>query len=481
MGAVKTRYKCTVCEHVVIKWQGKCDVCGNWNTFEEEIIPRTKPANSTASRKRIVPAMKAMKLKNVIATDNERIVIKNEEFNRVMGGGIVKDSVNILTAPPGSGKSTLLLQISQELAELGYRVYYVSGEESITQIKSRANRIIPELSDLIWIKSETNMENIEFDIDEIDPDIIIVDSIQTVYTEELSSRAGSPTQVSECTSRLIELAKNPNRKRAVFMVSQMNKEDELVGERTLEHAVDAVLYLEGDRTQQLRILTSKKNRFGETGEVGLLSMESNGLIPIKNPSEFFMTKREKPVPGSALTVTREGSRNIVVEIESLVEKSMYGYPTRVGEGINKQQIQILCGTIERRGGLSVSDKDVYVKVVAGLKPQETAVSLGVAMSIISSIKNVGIDTNTVFIGEVGLTGEIKTVPYIDSRIKELDRLGFQRVFIPKGNSRGDIKTDNLEVIEVATLNEVISKVYASPQLLQGSNAKGKRSSKILVK
>lgn len=481
MAKAKIQYKCNVCDHVVPKWQGRCDSCGNWNTFEEQYIKSTKNSSSAVPRKQMGYSMKAMRLKDVVAKDNERIIIKNTEFNRVMGGGIVRDSVTILTAPPGSGKSTLLLQTSQELAELGYRVYYASGEESITQIKSRADRIISNLSDLIWIKSETNLEQIELDIKEIDPDIIIIDSIQTMYTDELSSRAGSPTQIGECTSRLIDVAKNPQRKRAIFIVGQMTKEDELAGDRTLEHAVDAVLYLEGDRTQQLRILTSKKNRFGETGEVGLLSMESNGLIPIKNPSEFFMTKREKPVPGSALTVTREGSRNIVVEIESLVEKSMYGYPTRVGEGINKQQIQILCGTIERRGGLSVSDKDVYVKVVAGLKPQETAVSLGVAMSIISSIKNVGIDTNTVFIGEVGLTGEIKTVPYIDSRIKELDRLGFQRVFIPKGNSRGDIKTDNLEVIEVATLNEVISKVYASPQLLQGSNAKGKRSSKILGK
>ena len=460
MAKSKTKFVCSNCEATAPKWQGRCDNCQEWNTFVEEVVQPKTAVNQPRSSSR----SKAVRLNKVETDSDFRIVVKNKEFNRVMGGGIVRDSVTIVTAPPGSGKSTLLLDISQELAGLGYVVYYASGEESVTQIKSRADRIIGTIHDNIWIKSETSINQIEADIQTINPDIIIIDSIQTMYAEEVNSRAGNPSQIDECTHRLIDIAKNPTRKRAIFIVGQMTKDDELAGNRTLEHAVDTVLYLEGDRTQSLRMLQAKKNRYGETGEVGLFSMEATGLKAIENPSEFFVTQRDVPVAGSALTVTREGSRNIVIEVESLVEKSMYGYPTRVGEGVNKQQLQILCGTIEKRGGISLSSRDVYVKVVAGLRPQETAVNLGVVMSIVSSCYGKGIETDTVFIGEVGLTGEIKTVPYLEARLKELDRLGFKLCYVPKNNLRQMPDLKQLKVIEVKTLDETISAVYGGEKL-----------------
>lgn len=457
---IKIQYKCTNCGHIELKWAGKCPSCHRWNTFEEvEVSPKA----SSPSKQRAGTNQKPERLKHINILEDSRIVIGVDEFDRVMGGGIVRDSVNIITAPPGAGKSTLLMIISNKIGHLGLQVLYCSGEESRKQVKMRADRICPDLSENVWFKSETNLNAIMEHIAEIDPDVIIIDSIQTVYLDEYPQSPGSPTQVMECTNKLIEIAKNPSRPRAVFIVGQMTKEDELAGHRALEHAVDAVFYLDGERGEQLRLFRSNKNRFGAVDEIGLWCMTEQGMIPIENPSEFFMTKRDAPVPGSALTVTREGTRNIVVEIESLLERAMYGYPSRVGEGINKQQLQILTAILEKRGGLVTGDKDVYVKVAAGLKLQETAVNLGIIMSMVSSIYNKGLPTDTVFVGEVGLTGEIKPVPHIESRIKEVDRLGFQKIVIPKGNIRIPIQTKQLEIIEVGTLDETISLIYGKDQ------------------
>jgi len=459
MAKTKTQFKCKKCEHVTPKWEGRCSGCKEWNTMEEEVVSTTKSVSPTTPRKQMGGGKnKATRLKDVKVTKDERIVVKDKEFNRVMGGGIVKDSVSIITAPPGTGKSTLLLMIADQLGSTGYRVYYATGEESTSQIKERSDRIAPSLSEHVWIHSETNVNNILTNIEEIDPDIVIIDSIQTMYAEELPARAGSPTQVDEAINRFIASAKNPERKRAYFCVAHMTKEDELAGNRTLEHAVDTVLYLEGDRTQQLKLLYCKKNRFGESGETGLYSMNEKGLIPIENPSEFFMTKRDVPIPGSALTVTREGTRNIVIEIESLTERSLFGYPTRVSEGINKQQLQIMTAIVER-SGVRLNDKDVYVKVSAGMKPKETSVNLGIAMSIVSSVYKKGIPTDTVFIGEVGLTGEVKSVPYLETRIKELDRLGFKVVYVPRGNLKESVKTKDLKVIEIKKLDDLVEKLF----------------------
>jgi DNA repair protein RadA/Sms len=458
MAKMKTQYRCH-CGHIEPKWAGKCPACQEWNTLMEEEVSTAKKVNVASHRDSAARNEKPKRLKDINASKEPRIIIGMPEFDRVMGGGIVRDSVNVITAPPGAGKSTLLLIISNIIGKLGLVVLYLSGEESENQVKLRADRICPDLSENVWFKSESNMNAIEHHVTDIDPDIIIMDSIQMAYLEELEQAPGTQTQVLACTKVFKSMAKNPERSRAVFLVGHMTKAEELMGSRGFEHEVDAVFYLDGDRGEQLRILRTSKNRFGDTGETGLYRMEGEGLVPIDNPSEFFMTKRDQPVAGSSLTVTREGTRNIVVEIESLLEKTMFGFPTRVSEGINLQQLKILTAILEKRGGLQTSDKDVYVKVVAGMKLQETAVNLGVVMSMVSSIYNKGIPTDTVFIGEVGLTGEIKTVPHVESRIKELDRLGFKQVLVPKGNLRSPIKVHKLKVTEIGTLDEAIRLVY----------------------
>lgn len=474
MAKVKIQFKCKECGHITPKWQGKCDRCQQWNTYEEVSVESesSKSASSVmGSRKGLSSNKKPVKLKSVEVGKNNRIVTKDPELSRVLGGGIVRDSVNVLTAPPGSGKSTLLIGLANSLANDGHVVLYASGEESDTQIKGRADRVCKgTISDNLYVVAETSMNKIEQYIQEINPVIIIVDSVQAIYLEDISSRPGSPTQVNECTFKLIEIAKNKDKPRAVLCVGQMTKDDELAGSRTFEHAVDTVLCLEGERNEQLRTLVSQKNRFGDTSEVGMFSITEEGLIPIENPSEFFITKREYPVAGSALTMTKEGSRNIVVEIESLVSKSYYGFPSRMANGIKKELLQILVEILEQRGGLSCNDKNVTVMVAGGLRLTEPSVNLGIIMSIVSSVYNQSLPEGNVFVGEVGLTGEIKKVPNIEGRIKEVDRMGFKKIYIPKGSLKNTIKTEHTEIVEVRSLHETITSIY-------GVMEKGKKKTK----
>jgi DNA repair protein RadA/Sms len=478
LAKIKIQYKCNHCGTIVPKWQGKCDSCDKWNTFEEYIpehIP--KVSSNIGIRKGFSSYKKPIRLNTVEVGENNRIITNNSELNRVLGGGIVRDSVNAISAPPGMGKSTLLIQMANDLGYQGYKVLYVSGEESEKQIKGRADRTCDgKISDNVLVVSETSMNRIEQYIKDVDPTVIIIDSIQTTYLEEISSRPGTPTQVNECTAKLIEIAKNQETPRAVFLVAQMTKDDEMMGSRMFEHAVDTVLYLEGDRNERLRILKANKNRFGDTGETGLFQMEENGLIPIENPSKFFMTERSEPVAGSALTITKEGTRNIIVEIESLVSKSYYGFPSRMANGIKKDLLQILVEILEQRGGLSCNDKNVTVMVTGGLKLTEPSVNLGVIMSIVSSIYNRPIPEGCVFVGEVGLTGEIKKVPNIEGRIKEVDRMGFKKIYIPKGNVKNSIATKQVEVMEVSSLHEVIQTVYGNIEKNKGQKRREKELS-----
>lgn len=468
MAKSKTQYRCKVCDYTTVKWQGQCN-CGEWNSLvEEDVLPVNKKSSNASMRSKS-GNNKPVKLKTVVVGKENRIVTDDPELNRVLGGGIVLDSLNVLTAPPGAGKSTLLMKLSNNLASQGLVVLYVSGEESDTQLKGRADRICGEnISENLYVIAETSLSKTLTYINQISPNIIIVDSIQAVYLEELDSRPGSPTQVNECTFKLMEVAKNKENPRAVFIVGQMTKEDELAGSRTFEHAVDAVLYLEGERNETLRTLLSTKNRFGDTSEVGLYSMTEDGLQPILNPSEFFITEREEPISGSALTMTKEGTRNIVVEIESLVSKTHYGFPSRMATGIKKELLQILVEILEQRGGLTCNDKNVTVMVSGGLKLTEPSVNLGIIMSIVSSIYNRPIPEGTVFVGEVGLTGEIKKVPNIDGRIKEVDRMGFNTIYIPKGSMKQFVATDKVKVVEIRSLQEAIYSVF-------GANNKKKES------
>lgn len=452
---LKTIYTCSNCGEEHITWAGKCPSCNAWNTLVEEVVE--KKLNSQKS-KLTLSSKKSNRLKSIKITKSERFKTNIKEFDRTIGGGIVKDSVSILTAKPGAGKSTLLLEIAHNLAKSGTKILYISGEESESQIKSRAIRIMPKIPDDIFLLSTNSMDLALNEIKEIDPDIIFLDSIQTLALSEHSQRSGTPTQTIECANKLVDICKNSIKPKASIMIGHMTKSGEMAGLMTLEHLVDAVLVLESETDSQLRILRTTKNRFGYTGEIGLFDMIEGGLKEVSNPSEYFLTFREKPIPGAAISEIKEGSRFLTVEVESLVSTSFSPYPIRIGDTLRKDQLNTLISILEQRCGFNLHDKNVILKTTGGLKLNEQSVNLAIIMSIVSSLKNIGIDNSTVFIAEVGLTGELKKVQDIEKRIIELDRLGFKKVYISKGNHDFE-KVRNIKVIEYRNLNEVIKDVF----------------------
>lgn len=451
----KTIYKCSVCEYESVGYLGKCPECNSWSTLVETVVD-----DKQKSQSRLLDKKPIRKLKDINTQNSHRIESSLKEFNRVMGGGIVRDSVTILAAKPGAGKSTLLLQIGNDLAKKGHRILYASGEESESQIKARADRIFDEINQNMWVVSDNSMNNLLENIDEIDPDFIIVDSIQTFILEEFpSSRPGSPTQTMECAYELVKKAKDTLKPRSVFIVGQMTKEDELAGVRALEHLVDVVLIIEGESGEELRTLITTKNRYGSTGEMGFFNMTEEGMISIDNPSEYFMTKRENNdmVSGSSLTVVKEGTRPIILEIESLVSNSFTPYPSRIGECMRKDQLNTLISILEERGGIKLYDKNVVIKTTGGIKLKEHASNLAVIMSIASSVFEVPISNDIVFIADVGLTGELKKVPSLEARLKEVDRMGFSKAVVPLGSSKA-MKDMNIEIIQMKLLKDVIESI-----------------------
>ncbi len=448
---VKTVYRCSSCGYENPAWSGKCPQCQSWGTMEESVVEKKSTRGAAPAKS----AVKAQKLKLVTVDRNQRLMSSSQEFDRVLGGGLVRDSVTILTARPGAGKSTLLLELSKDYADKGLSVLYVSGEESDSQIKARALRIMKEIPDNIWILATGSMDLALQSIAEIDPQVVFLDSIQTFELSAYTQRAGSPTQTVECANAIVDVAKSPAAPRAVIMIGHVTKNDELAGLRTLEHLVDTVLFLEGESDEPLRVLMSTKNRFGPTGEIGLFSMGEDGIKAIDNPSEHFVTQRRTPVPGAALSVIKEGSRLITVEVESLVSQSYTPYPIRIGDSLRKDQLNTLISILEERGGVKLYDKNVILKTTGGLRLTEQAVNLAIIISIVSSVKNIGLDNKTVFIAEVGLTGELKRVPMLDQRLREVDRLGYQKAYIPPTKTiKADLK--NLEVIQCETLNDVLT-------------------------
>lgn len=460
----KIVYICSECKFEQPKWTGRCPNCGVWNSFlESEVLKKTNSKSNSNNRITSV-SKKAQKLSDIKVLNSDRIITDLHEFNRVVGGGIVRDSISILAARPGAGKSTLLLQVAHDISKKGFKVLYASGEESESQIKKRADRIIGEcLEENIWIYSDISLNNVLEVVKEVDPDFIIIDSIQTFVLEEYSSRPGSPIQTMECANELLRIAKNINRPRAVIIVGQMTKEDELAGVRALEHLVDCVLMIEGDSLEELRSLVCSKNRFGSTGEVGFFSMTEKGMISIDNPSQFFMTKRDEKdeVFGSSLSVVKEGNRCIIVEIESLVSNSMAPYPSRISDCLKKDQLNTLISILEERGKIKLFDKNVVIKATGGIRLREQCVNLAVIISIVSSLKNKSIDNGYVFIGDVGLTGEIKRVPSMELRLKEVDRIGFSKVYVPEGENYKNFKFKNIEVKPFRYIYEVINDVFKS--------------------
>ncbi|HEY4544761.1 MAG TPA: DNA repair protein RadA [Tissierellaceae bacterium] len=451
----KVKYICSSCGYESVGHLGKCPMCNSWGTLEKTVV--TKEDEKREKRASVFGKKEVKKLTEITTSNSDRIKTDLGEFNRVMGGGIVKDSVTILAAKPGAGKSTLLLQVANNLAKNNHKVLYASGEESESQIRSRADRILDKIEDNLLVVSDNSMDNVITYINDNNPDIIIIDSIQTfTLAEYSSSRAGSPTQTMECAHEMVRIAKDETNPRVVFMIGQMTKEDELAGVRALEHLVDTVLIIEGDSGEELRTLLATKNRYGSTGEMGFFNITEDGMVSIDNPSEYFMTDREKEdlVYGNAITVVREGTRPIILEVESLVSQSFTPYPSRIGECMRREHLNTLVSILEERGGIKLYDKNVVIKTTGGMQLKEQAANLAVIMSIASSVNQKSIANDVVFIADVGLTGELKKVPSLDQRLKEVDRIGFKYAIVAPGSARNR-DFENLNVIEFKTLKDVL--------------------------
>lgn len=464
MAKIRSQYVCSNCGHVESKWVGRCPACGEWNTLEESsFVPASGKKSSLTSVRTSQSTVAASRLVEVESTNSDRLVTKISEFNRVMGGGLIRDSLTVLSSPPGCGKSSLALMIAQDLAQQGYRALYASGEESASQIKRRADRILQSIDQNLWILSDTSMNNVLQHVDSINADFIVIDSIQTFVMDGVDSRPGSPTQTMQCASELLHTAKDLARPRAVMMIGQMTKENELAGLRALEHMVDTVLLMDSNSGEEIRSLYCSKNRFGSTGEMGFFSMTEFGLLSIDNPSAYFMTKREKgeTISGSALTVVREGSRPIIVEIESLVSRSFTPYPTRIGESLKRDQLNTLVSILEQRADITLFDKNVILKTTGGLRLSENAVSLCVIMSIVSSVFHKGIPSDILFIADVGLTGELKKVPSLETRIKEADRMGFHCIYIASDSVVHLTDLQHVQITRCKSVRQVIDGVFSS--------------------
>lgn len=420
----KTIYTCNECGYQSPKWVGKCPTCEAWNSFSEHVQEKSK----IKSRAR-VDAKQVEKLTvKKSSSSAKRIPLKMDEANRVLGGGILEGSITLLTGEPGIGKSTLTIQICDQVANRGKKVLYVSGEESQNQIAGRADRLGID-TDRLFFLAETNTETILESIKKEKPHFVVIDSVQVLFSHDIQSTAGSITQVRHAAELFMEFAKTTNT--PVVLIGHVTKDGNLAGPRVLEHLVDTVLYLEGDRFHQFRILRSQKNRFGSTNEVGIFEMHSQGLVEVKNPSAHFLEGRKEHAIGSAITVTLEGTRPILVEVQALANVTPFGYPKRTATGYDVNRMQLLISVLQKYAKMNLSNQDVFVNVVGGMKISDPSCDLGVLMSIASSFSQKTIPTDTCYIGEVGLSGEIRSVPQLDKRVKEAKKLGFENVITPK--------------------------------------------------
>ncbi|GEB77076.1 DNA repair protein RadA [Sporolactobacillus inulinus] len=448
MAKNKTVYICQECGYESPKWMGRCPGCQQWNTLVEEAIRPAAPGLRQGSG----PVSMPSRLTEVVLEEEPRIKTGMTELNRVLGGGVVPASLTLVGGDPGIGKSTLLLQTSDQLARGGHRVLYISGEESVRQTKMRATRL-GVTSDALYVLAETDIGQIERQIEQVNPEIMIIDSIQTIYNSQLSSAPGSISQVKECTAYLLRLAKQQGI--AVFIVGHVTKNGALAGPRTLEHMVDTVLYFEGERHHTFRILRAVKNRFGSTNEMGVFEMKEGGLVEVANPSEIFLQERAKGAAGSAVTASMEGTRPLLVEVQALVTPTSFGNPRRMAAGLDNHRIALLMAVLEKRVGLLLQNQDAYINVAGGVKLDEPAVDLAVAISIASSFNNRPTKVTDAFVGEIGLTGEVRRVSRIDQRINEASKLGFSRIFVPSKNLGGWSVPDGVSVIGVDSLAQAI--------------------------
>ncbi|MFZ3590881.1 DNA repair protein RadA [Bacillus sp. DJP31] len=452
MVKIKTKFMCQDCGYESAKWMGKCPGCGEWNTLTEEMEQSKSSRKLTFTTSANEGASKPLRLKEVETIQEPRIKTDITEFNRVLGGGIVRGSLVLIGGDPGIGKSTLLLQISAYLASNDQEVLYISGEESVKQTKLRADRLTVS-SDALYVLAETDLEYITKSIEQINPSFVIIDSIQTVYHPQIQSAPGSVSQVRECTSELMRIAKTKNI--AIFIVGHVTKEGNIAGPRILEHMVDTVLYFEGERHHSYRILRAVKNRFGSTNEMGIFEMKEEGLEEVKNPSEIFLEERSKGAAGSTVVASMEGTRPVLVEIQALVSPTSFGNPRRMATGLDVNRVSLLMAVLEKRVGLLLQNQDAYLKVAGGVKLDEPAIDLAVAVSIASSFKDQASSATDILIGEVGLTGEVRRVSRIEQRVQEAAKLGFKRAIIPTRNIGNWTVPKGIELVGVDHVKQAL--------------------------
>ncbi|MDE6753360.1 MAG: DNA repair protein RadA [Muribaculaceae bacterium] len=443
----KTVYFCQSCGYESPKWLGKCPSCGEWNTFAEEKVSKSKGNQRKENKNTRLP----LRLSEIETLDEPRINMPSSEFNRVLGGGLVVGSLTLIGGEPGIGKSTLLLQ--NILSIRNRKILYVSGEESASQLKLRADRL-GKVSDNTFILCETKLDNIFTQIENVKPQLVIIDSIQTIASDQIESAAGSVSQVRECAAELLRYAKESGV--PVILVGHINKDGAIAGPKVLEHIVDTVLQFEGDRQYLYRILRSIKNRFGSTSEIGIYEMVQKGLREVKNPSEMLLSEnREEEMSGIAIGVTLEGARPFMVEVQALVSTAAYGTPQRAVTGFDQRRLNMLLAVLEKRAKFKLGQKDVFLNMAGGIKIIDPAIDLSVVAAIMSSNFDTAISRKTCFIGEIGLSGEIRTVTRIDQRVSEAEKLGFETVVIPKGNLKGVKDKFKIKIIEVGKMEELL--------------------------
>ena len=450
LAKIKTKFICQNCGFETPKWMGKCPECSSWNSFEETVSQKekVKPSLSTVGN----GVSRAVPIDSIEARDEDRQSSGIKELDRVLGGGIVEGSLTRVGGDPGIGKSTILLQLSQNLSQKNFKVLYISGEESAYQLSMRAKRLGISSPNL-YIMAESNLEVIRLQVENLNPDYMIVDSIQTMFTQQITSTPGSVSQVKEATSLLMKISKSMGI--ATFIVGHVTKDGSIAGPRLLEHMVDTVLYFEGDRYNTYRMIRAVKNRFGSTNELGVFEMSGLGLIEVENPSKILISEKPKGVSGSVIVSTMEGTRPMLAEIQALVSPNSFGIPRRMCTGVDSSRMSLLLAVLEKRAGMQVQGQDVYLNVVGGIKLAEPAIDLGIVLSIASGFRNREIDQGLVAIGEVGLTGEVRGVNFIEKRIKECVKLGFTKAIVPKNNIKGIEKMKGIQLFGVQSIREAL--------------------------
>ncbi|MDP2689801.1 MAG: DNA repair protein RadA [Deltaproteobacteria bacterium] len=452
MAKARTFFSCQSCGHSSYKWLGRCPECGGWNSFVEEREQAARPRAGLA----IGAASAPQPIAALDVSEEQRVSTGMPELDRVLGGGLVRGSAVLIGGDPGIGKSTLLLQAMGRLAAGGHRVLYVSGEESMRQIRLRGERL-GALSDSLLVYSETSVERILETVKETSPSVLVIDSVQTVYSEAFESSPGSVGQVREAAARLISYAKTADV--PVFLVGHVTKDGAIAGPKVLEHMVDTVLYFEGERGHPFRILRAVKNRFGSVMEIGVFEMKEAGLAEVANPSEMFLAERPEGASGSAVVSSLEGTRTILVEVQSLVCPTLFGVPRRTVVGVDYNKVMLIAAVLEKKAGISLANHDIFIKVAGGMRLEEPAIDLGILASITSNFLDKPIEPRTVIFGEVGLAGEVRAINQVEQRVKEAAKLGFTRSILPKDNLKGLKKTAGMGLTAVSTVKEAIEKFF----------------------